>query len=74
MVDDVRFANEQERVKRLGGFIVHVHGRNGTASTHPSDNMDWLVADYTIDNNGSLAELDDKVKQLIERIREDVWK
>lgn len=63
-----------KNVKRLGGFIVHVHGRNGAASGHLSDNMDWLVPDYDIENNGSMFELDVKVKQLIERIREDVWK
>lgn len=74
VVDDVRFPNEQERVKRLGGFIVMVNGRNGTASEHPSDRMDWLVPDYVIENDGTMQELETKVDQLVQRIREDVWK
>ena len=71
---DIRFENEQERVKRLGGFIVLVNGRNGMASGHTSDRMDWLVPDYTIENNGTMKELETKVDQLVQRIREDVWK
>jgi len=73
VVDDVRFANEQERVKRLGGFIVLVMGRSEAATEHPSDNMEWLEPDYTIVNNGSLGDLDLKVDKLVRRITEDVW-
>lgn len=73
VVDDVRFPDEQERVKRLGGIIIHVTGRSGAASEHASDKMDWMDAEYTIENNGSLEELRLKVDKLIREIRDDIW-
>lgn len=74
VVDDVRFEDEQARVKRLGGFIIHVTGRSGAASEHPSDRMDFMVADHVIENNGTLEELHQKVDNLVQGIREDVWR
>lgn len=73
VVDDVRFTNEQARVKKKGGFIVHVTGRSEAASSHPSDNMDWMKEDYTIVNDGTLRDLDLKVDDLLKRIEDDVW-
>lgn len=73
VVDDVRFKNEHDRVKKKGGFIVFVNGRSEAASAHPSDNMDWMKADYTIENDGSLRDLGLKVDDLLKRIRKDVW-
>ncbi len=73
VVDYVRFADEQARVKRLGGFIVLVAGRSEAASGHASDKMDWLEPDYTILNDGSLRDLDLKVDNLLKRMQKDVW-
>ncbi len=74
VVDDVRFVNEQHRVKKMGGFIVLIRGRKALeGEAHASDDMSWLRADYIIENTGTRAELDNKVSLLVEEIRTNVW-
>lgn len=72
LVDDVRFVNELEVIRKNGGHFVRVirPGFNG-ANNHSSENSldgydDW---DLVIDNNASLdtflAEVDEKVLSLL---------
>lgn len=72
LVDDVRFVNELEVIRKNGGHFIRVvrPGFNG-ANNHSSENSldgydDW---DLIIDNNGSLdtflAEVDKKVLALL---------
>lgn len=70
---DIRFPNEQERIRRMGGFMVKVEREGRGSSAHASDNMDWLMADYTIRNTGTIAELRAKVDHLLKEIQEHVW-
>jgi hypothetical protein len=53
VVDDCRFENEARSVRRLGGLVVRIAGRAGTASKHISEAM-LFEADVDIDNCGEL--------------------
>lgn len=63
VVDDVRFANEAEAVRRLGGMVVGITGRGGIAGSHSSEVIDFPV-DVTIENDGDLSAFLDKVSAL----------
>ena len=56
IVDDMRFLHEAERVRAMGGKIVHIHRENSIIDypLHQSE-IEWrdIVSDYTIVNNGS---------------------
>lgn len=60
VIDDVRFLNEVDYIRSRNGCIVHVisdRAPNRNAK-HRSEHMDFAaVADYTVTNNGTLAEL-----------------
>jgi hypothetical protein len=56
VVDDCRFRNEAEALRKIGGKIVQVEGRSaGLEATHASEQFD-LVPDEVISNTGSYHE------------------
>lgn len=60
VVDDVRFANEAELIKKLGGVLWRVHReRMPKAAPHLSEGGldDYTGFDVHIPNNGTLADL-----------------
>ena len=68
IVTDVRFPNEADLVKSLGGRVVRVvrTGDAGLTAEHISETaMDGYPCDSSILNNGNLSDLEDKVKDLI---------
>jgi dephospho-CoA kinase len=74
MCDDLRFDNEAEMVKSVGGKILCLEATSTQRakrielinSTHQSENgVDPMYIDKVIKNNGSLELLTSKVKELI---------
>ncbi|WP_336800299.1 deoxynucleotide monophosphate kinase family protein [Kaistia sp. MMO-174] len=63
VVDDVRFANEAEAVRKLGGMVIRITGRGGIAGGHISEQMDFPT-DATIENSGDLGAFLDQVSAL----------
>lgn len=67
IITDVRFPNEAQAVKNRGGIMIRVNRPDkGNTDNHPSeislDNyQDW---DHVIENNGTIEDLIEKVKQL----------
>lgn len=61
VVDDVRFPNEAEAIRALGGIIVRIErpgaGLGGAAGRHVSETADLGEPDMTIANVGDLAQL-----------------
>lgn len=62
-VTDVRFPNEAQMIKDLGGFVVRIVRElptDGLASQHPSetslDSYEWW--DWVLENNGTLEDLE----------------
>jgi dephospho-CoA kinase len=57
-VSDMRFLNEAKYVRDLGGVVWRVHRPGTAAGEHASESeLDSIVADHSIRNGGSLADL-----------------
>ena len=63
---DVRYSNEADAIKKLGGRVYRViRDGVGPANDHPSETgMDGYDVDVTIDNSGSLDDLARKIESL----------
>lgn len=79
IITDVRFPNELQAIKDRGGITIRVNRPNinklidsginvqGT-NEHPSETaLDNAVFDHVIDNNGTIEELVEKVKEILEK-------
>lgn len=56
VVDDCRFPNEADAVRRVGGLIVKLTGRGGIEGGHSSEGQTFEV-DAVIENTGSKLDL-----------------
>ena len=68
VVPDVRFDEEAEAIRGLGGVIVEVQrgvGLQGSTGTHASELGLLKLPDYVIDNNGTLEDLFMQVENVI---------
>lgn len=80
VVTDMRFPNEIERVRELGGVCVKVERySNSNHSNHSSEqNLDNLI-DIVLDNTGDLDDLKNEVEDLMEKllaveeVKNSVW-
>jgi ABC-type oligopeptide transport system ATPase subunit len=65
IITDVRFPNEAESVLDHGGILIRVN-RDGDTGNHPSETgLDDWEFEYTIDNNGTIEELIEKVRDIL---------
>ena len=70
VISDVRFPNEAEAIKKLGGTVWRINRHNHTAvNGHTSERaMDNYMFNYVIYNDGTLAELSDEVFALAKEL------
>ena len=65
VIPDVRFLNEYEFVKSLGGVMIRIERAVDYSDTHVSENeLDHTTFDHVIVNDGTERDLVDKIKQL----------
>lgn len=66
-VDDVRFENEIELLKRYGFLLVKIQRNVGRVDTHDSDTAlrNFVGWHHVIENNGTLEELYSKVETVL---------
>lgn len=66
-IGDLRFVDECEKVKELGGIVIKiVRGNSKGESSHQSEAIiDSVKPDFVIMNNGSLEDLYKKIDQLL---------
>lgn len=74
VITDCRFNNEINMILQLGGKIIHVH-RNSPIEVkciHSSE-IEWIrcYKDYDIENVGTIKELEEKVKYILEKLLKD---
>ena len=67
IISDVRFPNEAKVIKDKGGILIRINRNIGLEFMHESETAldnynDW---DYTIDNDGTIENLIEKVKQIL---------
>jgi len=66
VVTDVRFANEVERIKMLGGHVIRISRPPFERLPHRSEQELLLMqVDYDIVNDGTIEELYEKVDEVI---------
>lgn len=68
VVTDVRFPNEAEAIRERGGILIRLNRNIGSTSTHPSETAldNYGHFDYILDNNGTLEELEARVKSILQ--------
>jgi len=66
VISDVRYPNEAEAIRKLGGSVWRINRRNHSAvNGHPSEHaMDNYMFNYVIYNDGTLDDLSDEVFML----------
>jgi hypothetical protein len=64
VIDDMRFLNEYEMVKRLGGKVVRIERPGRTPKEISEGHLEDVPFDVNILNDGTLQELHDKAAQL----------
>lgn len=70
IIDDARFDNEVAAIRKRGGIIIRIVRGETTEVTHASEDNDHLVADYTINNNGTPMQLCENVIGCLNKWRE----
>jgi len=65
-VDDLRFDDEADLIRRLGGTVIHVHGRAEFRNDHKSEQgITYKAGDLQINNSRTHGELRDSIRRLI---------
>lgn len=76
--DDCRFDNEAAVVQALGGYVVkivrsnadtHAQGGTGIAGHASEAGLDPAFIDFTIENNGTVEDLKESLRKLVEQIK-----
>ena len=69
IITDVRFPNESEAIKKRNGILIRVNRNSNEVSNHESEIAldDYAGFDYIIENNGTIEELIEKVRQILQR-------
>ena len=67
VIDDLRFPNEAELIRSLGGKIIRIHRPGTVCDGHDSEKyVDHIQSDLDIMNNGTETELHEKIiKELL---------
>jgi len=66
-ITDLRFPNEAQAIKDLGGLLIRIDRPRAPKMNHPTESAldDWSDWDHVIENNGSLAEFEATVRALL---------
>lgn len=73
VVSDVRFLDEYQTIKDLGGIVIritrrHTINKGGKEHVHRSEmELDYIVPDFTIENNGNIEELKEKMDDILKQ-------
>jgi len=69
LIDDIRFKNEMETLKTFGKKLVSIRLSRESQlkidDISENDLDDYTAFDFTIENNGTIAELKDKLRNII---------
>ncbi len=67
VVADVRFANEADHIKNLGGSVIQLNRPNIIATdTHQSENeFQNIISDYVINNDSTIYKLWEKLDEIV---------
>jgi len=66
VIDDIRFQNEADMVRRMGGTVVGLKGRGGIMSDHASES--GIDADFYITNDKPMDQFLADVRYILHRV------
>jgi hypothetical protein len=70
LVTDMRFPNEVASIKERGGITLRINRPNVVQLDHPSETLlDNYEFDYVIENDGTIDELIEKVRVMMEHFK-----
>lgn len=74
LISDTRFPNEAKAIKDRDGLVIRINrpviGKEWNAPTHPSEiSLDDWNFDYVIDNDGTIDDLINKVKIMMNTLK-----
>lgn len=64
VTDDLRFPNEQEAIRHLGGFVLMIDRAHKSTDPHPSEDLSHIIPDHIFYNTGSIEALQTQAKHL----------
>jgi hypothetical protein len=71
VISDVRFPDEERLIREFGGKIIRVNRsieKDGTSEHISEHGQDQIRADFTLKNDGTIQELEQKITSLILKI------
>lgn len=70
VITDCRFTNEVERIQMLDGFVIRIirEGMEVPITEHISEQSQFLNANFTIENNGTIEDLYEQLDNLLATI------
>lgn len=69
VVTDVRYPNEVDMIRALGGTVIRVVGRGQGGDAHPSETaLDEVEVDIELDNSGSLIQLQMSAEFIVDQL------
>ena len=77
VITDGRFDNEADTIRNLGGKVIHIQTNrpstlaNGHQAHKSESGVKFIDGDFVIDNNGTLAELEEIVRFFVAEERQD---
>ena len=71
-ISDVRFVHEVDYILEKGGIIIKVNRNTENDDNHISEteinDIDDSKINYRVDNNGTIGELNSKIKKIVDRL------
>ncbi len=68
VISDVRFSDEAEFIKSMGGVIISIERNNLNIIDKHQSETQIINADYTVDNNYTIDELFEKINNIVKII------
>jgi len=71
VIDDIRFPNEAELIRKMGGLLIRITRPNvnqNVNNQHSSEQSNQqIITNYTINNNGSIEHFYDKIESYLNK-------
>lgn len=68
LISDARFYNEVKLIRKMGGIVIKINRDSAGSKTgagHSSEQFDGIKPDHIIDNNGTMQEFREKIKDTV---------
>lgn len=67
IIPDIRYLHDIQEIQKRNGIVIKIERPNNNIHHECENNIDNFTADFTIINNGSITELQNKVKFILDK-------